>query len=278
LTRLDISNNYISSNGLKFFSSKNFVNITDLDLSFNSEIDDKGIEFLKNSQLINLQSLNLEQTSLDYKGLYRITELPFSNTIENLALYLTNKIKYEDIPLITKKLELNCKNLKNLTYMRENMEDLKFTFFLIGFPETNQDIFKYISNFGILYLSTIGIDSKNKIVISELKIKVNIKFLITAGIERFRTLPKSYYKGADGFVLSFDMSYKASFDFVRNIAKDIPDDIKYVYLAYKKEKSEINDTEIQKILKEGIKIFYYDDENKKGIDDGIAWLADKFTC
>jgi hypothetical protein len=245
------------------------VNIIDLDLSFNSEIDDKGIEFLKNSQLINLQSLNLEQTLLDYKGLYGITELPFSNTIENLALYLTNKIKYEDIPLITKKLELNCKNLKNLTYMRENMEDLKFTFFLIGFPETNQDIFKYISNFGILYLSTIGIDSKNKIVISELKIKVNIKFWITAGIERFRTLPRAYYQRADGLVLSFDMSNKASFDFVRNIAEDFPDDIKYVYLAYKKEKSEINDTEIQKILKEGIKIFYYDDENKKGIDDGL---------
>ena len=49
-----------------------------------------------------------------------------------------------------------------------------------------------------------------------------------------------------------------------------------VFISYNGEYSKINNGE-EKIKNYGGKIFYFNDNNKKGIDDGIGWLADKFT-
>ena len=140
LTKLNISNNEISNIGLKIFSSKNFINLIDLDLSRNLNIDDIGIKYLKDSQLSNLKSLNLEYVNLNYKGFDYLINLPFSSTIENLSLHLSKKIKYDDIPKISQKLEINLKNLKDLTYIREGIDELKFKFFIIGYPSPRNDI------------------------------------------------------------------------------------------------------------------------------------------
>ena len=275
LKKLNISDNNITNNSLKIFESKNFINLIELNLSYNRKIDDKGIKYMKNSQLINLKTLNLEYVFLDYEGLYLLSNLPFSNNIENLYLYLTKKIKYEDIPSINKNLESNCKNLKNFTYIRENMKDLKFNFLLVGYSDISEKIYQYLSGNRENYLNTLGIDYKTKTVISELKIKVEITFWITSGIERFRYLPKSYYKKADGIVFSFGMNNESSFDFVTSNARNI--EIPYVYLSKNEEQSIITEANLKKVLDVGGKIFYFDEDNKKGIDDGIGWLADKFT-
>eukprot|EP00450_Noctiluca_scintillans_P012054 CAMPEP_0194504040 /NCGR_PEP_ID=MMETSP0253-20130528/28720_1 /TAXON_ID=2966 /ORGANISM="Noctiluca scintillans" /LENGTH=200 /DNA_ID=CAMNT_0039346385 /DNA_START=53 /DNA_END=655 /DNA_ORIENTATION=+ len=62
--------------------------------------------------------------------------------------------------------------------------------------------------------STIGVDFKTKMMqVKEKKLKLAL--WDTAGQERFRTLTSSYYRGAQGIILVYDCSSRASFEHVR---------------------------------------------------------------
>ena len=65
------------------------------------------------------------------------------------------------------------------------------------------------------YLSTIGFDFKFKNVTLKSGKEVRVQLWDTAGQERFRTIAKSYYKGAHGIILMYDVSNKKSFDNIR---------------------------------------------------------------
>jgi len=65
------------------------------------------------------------------------------------------------------------------------------------------------------FISTIGVDFKIKtLTIDGQKIKLQI--WDTAGQERFRTITSSYYRGAHGIIVVFDVTNQTSFD---NISK-----------------------------------------------------------
>lgn len=58
--------------------------------------------------------------------------------------------------------------------------------------------------------STIGVDFKVKMLnIRGQKVRLNV--WDTAGQERFRTLTSSYYRGAQGVILVYDISSEQSF-------------------------------------------------------------------
>ncbi|KAJ3078246.1 Ras- protein Rab-18-B, partial [Quaeritorhiza haematococci] len=62
--------------------------------------------------------------------------------------------------------------------------------------------------------ATIGVDFKVKIVeVDGQKYKLTI--WDTAGQERFRTLTSSYYRGAQGVILVYDVSNRATFEHLR---------------------------------------------------------------
>ena len=67
--------------------------------------------------------------------------------------------------------------------------------------------------FNASYITTIGIDFKIRFDEGS-----NIKLQIwdTAGQERFRTITSSYYKGADAFIIVFDLTNRESFESVAN--------------------------------------------------------------
>ena len=70
------------------------------------------------------------------------------------------------------------------------------------------------------HLTTIGIDFKIKIInLDEKQIKLQI--WDTAGQERFRTITKTYYKGAHGIMLTYDVTDENSFKNIRNWVKQI---------------------------------------------------------
>ena len=186
---------------------------------------------------------------------------------------MTAKIKYDDIPKISQKLESNLKNLKHLTYIREGIDELTFSFIIIGFSSPRNEVFSYIDNSNDNYLSSIGIRKIKKQIISELKIKVNASFWITAGQERFLSIPKKYYQNTDAIILCFDMNDKSSFNLVNNLAMDLVNDNTNIPFAYFTKKGYDEDKDIINKIHE--KLFYYDDKNKTGIDDGIGYLADK---
>ena len=58
---------------------------------------------------------------------------------------------------------------------------------------------------------TIGIDYKSKIVIYNSK-KIKLKIFDTSGQERFHTLTKNYYRGADGIIMVFDLKRSETLD------------------------------------------------------------------
>ena len=66
------------------------------------------------------------------------------------------------------------------------------------------------------YLSTIGFDFKFKYVTLQSGKKVKVQLWDTAGQERFRTIAKSYYKGAHGIILIYDVTNQKSFENIKN--------------------------------------------------------------
>ena len=69
-------------------------------------------------------------------------------------------------------------------------------------------------------LSTIGIDFRQKDIIYEKKAYM-LQIWDTAGQERFGIVTKSYYRGASGFMLLFNVSNQNSFMNIENYVKEI---------------------------------------------------------
>mmetsp|Transcript_24940 Transcript_24940/g.34686 ORF Transcript_24940/g.34686 Transcript_24940/m.34686 type:complete len:201 (-) Transcript_24940:166-768(-) len=68
--------------------------------------------------------------------------------------------------------------------------------------------------------STIGVDLKVR-TIDYMGKKLKLTLWDTAGQERFRTLTASYYRGANGVVLVYDVTNRNSFDHVRHWLKEV---------------------------------------------------------
>ena len=97
---------------------------------------------------------------------------------------------------------------------------------------------RYTDNtFQDAYLSTIGFDFKFKDVILKSGKKVRVQLWDTAGQERFRTIAKSYYKGAHGIILIYDVSNQKTFDnmkkWLTQIKEEAPSKICILLIANK---------------------------------------------
>ena len=71
---------------------------------------------------------------------------------------------------------------------------------------------KYIDDvFEETYMSTIGVDFKEK-KISLNDLKVNLKIWDSAGQERFKSIAKTFIKGADGIMFVYDITHSETLD------------------------------------------------------------------
>ena len=64
------------------------------------------------------------------------------------------------------------------------------------------------------YISTIGVDFRFRSVYVDGK-RVKLQIWDTAGQERFRTITSAYYRGADGIILTYDITNEESFTHVQ---------------------------------------------------------------
>ena len=69
-------------------------------------------------------------------------------------------------------------------------------------------------------MNSIGVDFKLKSIEVDGKI-IKLQIWDTAGQERFRTITTSYYKGAQGIVIVYDISDITSFEHVKSWMNDI---------------------------------------------------------
>ena len=84
---------------------------------------------------------------------------------------------------------------------------------------------RYTDNtFQDAYLSTIGFDFKFKLVDLNNGKQVKVQLWDTAGQERFRTIAKSYYKGAHGILLIYDVTNRKSYENIKKWITQIKDE------------------------------------------------------
>ena len=92
------------------------------------------------------------------------------------------------------------------------------------------------------YLSTIGFDYRFKMVTLKSGKKVKVQLWDTAGQERFRTIAKSYYRGAHGIILMYDVTNPKSFESMRKwltqIKEEAPSKIRIILVANKIDSEE----------------------------------------
>lgn len=70
------------------------------------------------------------------------------------------------------------------------------------------------------YISTIGVDFKIRTIELDGK-TVKLQIWDTAGQERFRTITSSYYRGAHGIIVVYDVTDQTSFNNVKNWLNEI---------------------------------------------------------
>ena len=76
-------------------------------------------------------------------------------------------------------------------------------------------LLRFIDNtFSEQFISTIGVDFKIKTIEVGGKI-IKLQIWDTAGQERFRTITSSYYRGAHGIILVYDISDMSSFNSIK---------------------------------------------------------------
>ena len=69
--------------------------------------------------------------------------------------------------------------------------------------------------------STIGVDFKVKTVDAGMGKRVKLTLWDTAGQERFRTLTSSYYRGAQGIALVYDVTRRDTFEYLPHWLKEV---------------------------------------------------------
>lgn len=125
--------------------------------------------------------------------------------------------------------------------MAKKTYDLLFKLLLIGDSGVGKTciLFRFSDDaFTSTFISTIGIDFKIKTVELRGK-KIKLQIWDTAGQERFHTITTSYYRGAMGIMLVYDITNEKSFEnivkWLRNIDEHANEDVEKMILGNKKD-------------------------------------------
>lgn len=131
--------------------------------------------------------------------------------------------------------------------MAKKSYDLLFKLLLIGDSAVGKTsiLFRFSdNNFTTTFISTIGIDFKIKTVEFDNK-KIKLQIWDTAGQERFHTITTSYYRGAMGIMLVYDITNEKSFEnivkWLRNIDEHANEDVVRMILG---NKCDLNDKRV----------------------------------
>jgi len=172
--------------------------------------------------------------------------------------------------------------------MAKKTYDLLFKLLLIGDSGVGKTciLFRFSDDaFNTTFISTIGIDFKIKTI--ELKgKKIKLQIWDTAGQERFHTITTSYYRGAMGIMLVYDITNAKSFDniakWLRNIDEHANEDVEKMILG---NKCDMEDSRVvqkergEAIAREhGIKFMETSAKNNVNIEKAFHELAESILA
>ncbi|XP_065176193.1 ras-related protein Rab-10-like [Sycon ciliatum] len=161
--------------------------------------------------------------------------------------------------------------------------DLLFKLLLIGDSGVGKTcvLFRFSDDaFNTTFISTIGIDFKIKTVELDGK-KIKLQIWDTAGQERFHTITTSYYRGAMGIMLVYDVTNQKSFDninkWLNNIREHASADVERMLLGNKCDmegKRVISKEQGETIAEEyGIRFFETSAKANVNIEEAFLTLA-----
>ncbi|EAN31996.2 GTP-binding protein ypt2 [Theileria parva strain Muguga] len=134
------------------------------------------------------------------------------------------------------------------------------------------------------YITTIGVDFRFRTLFVKDK-RVKLQIWDTAGQERFRTITSTYYRGADGIIMVYDITDKSSFehinDWLTEVNKYSSEDTCKLLLGNKSDMEDSRDvsaTDVQR-LSEVIEVPAMDVSAKTGhnIDKAFYSITEKLV-
>ena len=173
--------------------------------------------------------------------------------------------------------------------MSENANvDFAFKILLLGDSSVGKTCFlkRYTDDtFQDAYLSTIGFDFKFKSITLNNGKEVRVQLWDTAGQERFRTIAKSYYKGAHGIVLMYDVTNRKTYDNIKKWLNQIRDEtgnrISIILVANKidcKELRQVTKEEGESLAKScNLSIFEASAKDSINVKESFQFLAEKIS-
>ena len=131
-------------------------------------------------------------------------------------------------------------------------KDILYKILLLGDWSVGKTCFlmRYTDNtFTDIHLSTIGIDYKLKNITLENGEAIKVQIWDTAGQDRYKSITKSYIKGANGIILIYDVTKRKTFEGIQNWVKQIKEQVSQrVCVALVANK--IDDVEKREVTKE----------------------------
>ncbi|KAK3729803.1 hypothetical protein QZH41_013333 [Actinostola sp. cb2023] len=115
--------------------------------------------------------------------------------------------------------------------MAKKSYDYLFKLLLIGDSGVGKTciLFRFSDDaFNTTFISTIGIDFKIKTIDMQGK-KIKLQIWDTAGQERFHTITTSYYRGAMGIMLVYDITQEKTFENISKWLRNIEELYKYSF-------------------------------------------------
>ncbi len=134
------------------------------------------------------------------------------------------------------------------------------------------------------WISTIGIDFKTKVIVLD-GLRVRCQLWDTAGQERFRTITTSFFRGAQGIALCFDVSSRPSYDNIANWMQQVMDSadkgVRLVLVATKMDRTDAVVTQEQaedlarrySTPERPIPVFFTSAKTNTGVTEALEGLA-----
>jgi len=166
--------------------------------------------------------------------------------------------------------------------------DHQFKILMIGESGVGKSalLSRFVDNqFDTNFISTIGVDFKiHYMRIDQQDIKLQV--WDTAGQERFRTITTSYYRGANGIMIVFDVTDSASFEKVRywlnelkeHVGPDMPSVLVGNKIDCQRERSVDNATAVRFSQEVGISYMETSAKTPEGVTEAYALLVNKMLA
>ena len=211
---------YLIDNTVNSFECmKNLINL----LNFNDKNYSKQILIKNKSDLIYNENISNETITnfLSSKNNINFIEvsLQYKTNFNQIQTFLIDSFSAKNsIPSNNILENSNIANTQKLS-----VEGNSIKLLLLGDTSVGKSSFinRYFKNFfQEEFLSTIGLDSQNKII-KIFNDKYKLTIWDTAGQERFRSITRNYYKNADGVFLIYDVNDSENYDNITKWVNDI---------------------------------------------------------